>query len=103
VVPSEGSYGDGHELPEGLPVNAPHVPRIVPRRHNQPWLVPVVTCTVVEEPPKKRGKQSRLQMFTLVGCGLACHPHHQRPIWSSWLPWSLQFTGVGLTGGFCCL
>jgi hypothetical protein len=67
VVPSEGPYGDDHELPRGLPVNAPHMPRVVPRRHNQPWLVPVVTCTVVEEPPKKRGKQSRLQAFTLVG------------------------------------
>ena len=63
---SGGGAADGDQLPEGLVVNNANAPRVIPRKHNQPWLVPVVTCTVVEEPVKKRGKQSRLQMFTQV-------------------------------------
>ena len=44
--------------------------RVVGRKHNQPWLLPVVTSTVVEEgrsrSKSKSHRMSKLQMFTQV-------------------------------------
>ena len=37
--------------------------RVVARKHNLPWLLPVVSCTVVEE-GKAKSSKTRLQMFT---------------------------------------
>lgn len=59
--------------PPGDSRRGAHTPRerVVGRRHNQPWLVPVITSTVVEETQKK------MQMFMQVRhcafvCGRSC-------------------------------
>lgn len=47
--------------------------RVVGRKHTQPWLLPVVSCTVVEEPKEKSKSHPRLQMFTNVS-NMPCTP-----------------------------
>jgi hypothetical protein len=52
-----------HRPAKASPATSRHGERIVGRKHTQPWLLPVVTNTIVEE-PSSRKKRSNLQMFT---------------------------------------